>query len=129
MSDNARWLAGMHCLILEDEFLIALDLQEIFEAAGAASVTCLANADNALQALRDGTKFDIAVLDVHLGGATRTSFSVAAALAAKRTPFVFLTGMRRDTTVASGYAHVPVLEKPYRQDLVKQAIRDVLDPK
>lgn len=126
MSDTAHMLSGMRCLILEDEFLIALDLQEIFQAAGAASVTCLADADSALQALRDGTKFDFAVLDVYLGGATRTSFSVAAALAMQRTPFVFLTGTRRDTTVASGYADVPMIEKPYQQKLIIEAIRNVL---
>ena len=31
-------LAGKHCLVLDDEFLIALDIQEILEAAGAAKV-------------------------------------------------------------------------------------------
>ncbi len=126
MSDNVRWLADMHCLVLEDEFLIALDLQQILEAAGAASVTCLADADSALRALSDGAKFDVAVLDVHLGGASRTSFLVAAALTARQTPFMFLTGMRRDTPVASGYAQVPVLEKPYQQAVVLDAIRSLL---
>lgn len=126
LSDNARGLTGIHCLVLEDEFLIALDLQQILEAAGAASVTCLADADAALQALRNGAKFDVAVLDVRLGGATRTSFLVAAALTAHQTPFMFLTGMRRDTPMAPGYAHVPVLEKPYQQAAVLDAIRSLL---
>jgi CheY-like chemotaxis protein len=128
VSENARLLTGMRCLVLEDEFLIALDLQEIFEAAGAASVACLANADAALAALRE-EKFNLAVLDINLGGATRTSFSVAEALAAQKTPFVFLTGMRRDATIASGFTHVPVLEKPYHQETVLEAICSVLDLK
>ena len=129
MSNNERSLAGAHCLVLEDEFLIALDLQEILETAGAAAVTCHADADEALKVLRDGARFDVAVLDVHLGGATRTSFSVAAALTVQKTPFVFLTGARREAAIASGYPHVPVLEKPYQQAQLLEAVRSVLAAK
>jgi CheY-like chemotaxis protein len=118
-------LAGARCLVLEDEFLIALDLQDILEAAGAA-VTCYADADEALRVLREGARFDLAVLDVHLGGATRTSYSVAAALTVQRTPFVFLTGMRRDATIAAEYPQVPILEKPYQHAHVLDAVRNVL---
>jgi DNA-binding response OmpR family regulator len=128
VSENTRLLAGMRCLVVEDEFLIALDLQEIFEAAGAAAVTCLANAEAVLAALRE-EKFNLAILDINLGGATRTSFSVAEALTAQKTPFVFLTGMRRDATMTSGFEHVPLLEKPYQQETVLEAIRNVLDLK
>ena len=34
-------LAGKRCLVLDDEFLIALDIQEILEAAGVAQVVCV----------------------------------------------------------------------------------------
>jgi CheY-like chemotaxis protein len=118
--------AATRCLVLEDEFLIALDLQGIFEAAGAASVTCYATADEAMAALKDGAAFDFAVLDVRLGGADRTSLSVAAELTARKTPFIFLTGMRREGELVSAYRDVPVLEKPYRQDALIEAIRAVL---
>ncbi len=126
MAKTEPLLAGLRCLVLEDEFLIGLDLQDILEAAGTA-VTCHADADEALLILREGARFDLAILDVRLGGATRTSYSVAAALTVQRTPFVFLTGMRRDTTIASGYPQVPVLEKPYQQTHVLDAVRGVLN--
>ena len=126
MATGERLLAGKACLVVEDEFLISLDLQEILELAGAASVTCIGDAEEALACLRAGNRFDVAVLDVNLGGATRDSFSVAATLTVQKTPFVFLTGMQRDAAIASGYAHVPVLEKPYQQHLVLEAIRRVL---
>lgn len=121
-----RSLAGKTCLVVEDEFLIALDLEAILEAAGAASVTCIGNADDALQCLRDGNSFDVAILDVNLGGATRDSFSVAAALTLKKTPFVFLTGMQRDSVILTGYVDVPVVEKPYERSAVLEAIGQVL---
>lgn len=122
MAKTEPLLAGLRCLVLEDEFLIALDLQDILETAGAA-VTCHADADEALRVLRQGARFDLAILDVRLGGATRTSYSVAAALTAQGTPFVFLTGMRRDATIAAEFPRVAVLEKPYQQAQLLEAIR------
>jgi CheY-like chemotaxis protein len=118
--------AGTRCLVLEDEFLIALDLQEILEGAGAASVICLSNVAEALAALDSGAKFDFALLDVHLGGAALTSISVAAALTERKIPFIFLTGMRRDGPQMSAYPDAPILEKPYQQVALLDAIRAIL---
>ena len=118
--------AGTRCLVLEDEFLIALDLQDILEGAGAASVICRSNVAEALAALDSGAKFDFALLDVHLGGATLTSFSVAAALTERKIPFVFLTGMHRDGPQMSAYPDAPMLEKPYQQAELLAAISSIL---
>lgn len=116
---------GWRCLVLEDEFLIALDLQEILAAAGA-EVACFADADAALSALDAGAQFDLALLDVHLGATSRTSSSVAAALAARHTPFIFLTGMHRDSARALTYPDTPLLEKPYQQSELLDAVRAAL---
>lgn len=117
--------AGWRCLVLEDEFLIALDLQDILESAGATEVACFSNSEQAMAALKDGATYDFAVLDVNLGGASRTSLSVAADLTARKTPFIFLTGMRRDAAPTSAY-DAPVLEKPYQQAALLDAIFGVL---
>lgn len=125
MAKTEAFLAGRRCLVLEDEFLIALDLQDMLEQAGA-TVTCVATAEEALGAL-EGPAFDFAVLDVHLGGAARTSLSVAAALAARSTtPFIFLTGLHRGGPQTADYPDAPVLEKPYHQEAVLTAIRSIL---
>lgn len=121
MSD-IQAIAGKRCLVLDDEFLIALDIQQILEAAGASSVTCVSNAADALAALRGEPKFDLAVLDVKLSGATRTSLSVAAVLAEQGTPFVFLTGMRRDEVHAMQFPNAQVVEKPYQAPLLMDAV-------
>jgi CheY-like chemotaxis protein len=78
--NNDPSLAGKHCLVLDDEFLIALDIQQILEAAGAASVKCFGTSRECLDALKAGEKFDLAVLDFKLGDGARNSFSVAALL-------------------------------------------------
>lgn len=129
MSNNKALPAGTRCLVLEDEFLIALDLQDVLEAAGAAKVTCLSNVAEALAALDSDARFDFALLDVHLGGAALTSLSVAAALVDRKIPFIFLTGMRRDGPQMSAYPNAPMLEKPYQQAALLDAICAVLLPK
>src|SRR6185437_12626740 len=42
---------GLHCLVLDDEFLIALDVQHLLETAGAANVTCAGTVKEAMEAL------------------------------------------------------------------------------
>ena len=106
-------LSGKRCLVLDDEFLIALDIQQILELAGAKHVASVASASEAIELLRREPKFDLAVLDVKLGGAEGHSLGVAAMLAKAGTPFVFLTGMRVDNVHAKKFPQAPVVEKPY----------------
>ena len=43
-----KLLIGKRCLVLDDEFLIALDIQQTLEFAGAAHVACVATVAEAL---------------------------------------------------------------------------------
>ena len=119
-------LIGRRCLVLDDEFLIALDIQQTLEFAGAAHVACVATVAEALALLRANPDFDIAVLDVKISGADRNSLGVAALLAAKGTPFVFLTGMRVDDLHAKQFPQAPVVEKPYEAAALLDAVRRAL---
>jgi CheY-like chemotaxis protein len=115
-------LAGKRCLVLDDEFLIALDIQHLLETAGAKTVICAGNADDAMTAIRNGPRFDLAILDVLLSGTTRTSVTVAAALVALATPFVFLTGMHGEDVHTREFPKAPVLHKPYQPPLLLDAV-------
>ena len=115
-------LAGKRFLVVDDELLIALDIEQTLLAAGAASVICLASAEEALASLRGGSRFDGAVLDVLLRGATSASLNVAAALQLQKTPFVFLTGMRGADLRAGEFPAAPVVEKPYQPPLLIDAL-------
>ena len=119
-------VAGKRCLVLDDEFLIALDIQQILESAGAASVVCAGNAADALDAVRRGPRFDLAVLDVKLSGDTGSSITVAAALVEQNTPFVFLTGMRGETEHTRKFPRSPIVDKPYQASALLEALRRVL---
>ena len=121
MTDAAHaFLAGKRCLVLEDEFLIALDIQQTLESAGAA-VTCVGDAEHAFAALR-GARFDLAVLDLKLSGSDSTG--VAALLSERATPFVFLTGMR--PADVRSFPRALVVEKPYQVETLMEALRKAL---
>lgn len=122
MADIEISLTGLRCLVLDDEFLIALDIQQILESAGARDVTCVASVADALAVLQTSEKFDFAVLDVKLNGADRTSLEVASELHRLRVPFILLTGMRADEISTAKYPAAPVVEKPYQAPLLLDAI-------
>jgi len=119
-------LTGKRCLVLDDEFLIALDIQQILELAGAKHVASVATASEALALVRREAKFDLAVLDVKLGGSEDNSVGVARELAKTGTPFVFLTGMRVDNMHAREFPQAPVIEKPYDAVALLDAVQRAL---
>jgi CheY-like chemotaxis protein len=113
-------IAGKRFLVLDDEFLIALDIQQVLEAAGAAAVACTGNAADALNAIKAAQRFDLAVLDFRLAEGTN-SLDVADVLVEAKIPFVFLTGMLGDPELKK-YPNAPVVEKPYDAQLLIDAI-------
>lgn len=119
-------LTGKRCLVLDDEFLIALDIQQILERAGASHVASVASAAEAIGLLRRGPRFDVAVIDVKMDGPERNSFDVAALLGIQRTPFIFLTGMRVDDVHARLFPQAPVIEKPYDANALLKAVHHML---
>lgn len=122
-------IAGKRCLVLDDEFLIALDIQQILEAAGAASVKCFGTSAECLAALNVGEKFDLAVLDFKLSDSARNSLSVATLLTRQGTPFVFVTGMTQKDVRSAEFPDAPVVEKPYEASLLLDAIMRALAPR
>lgn len=125
MTDNDKLLAGKHCLVLDDEFLIALDIEQILKAAGAASVISVSTAAAALAAL-DERRFDLAVLDVKLSDAAGNSMSLAAVLTERNVAVVFVTGLRRDHAQIRRFPAVQVVEKPYQEPVLLEALRRTL---
>ena len=79
----------MRVLIIEDEPMIALDLQDLLEDVGFNVVGVAGKLDKAL-ALIDSTAIDAAIVDANLGGVS--SSPAAVALAALRVPFIVLSG-------------------------------------
>jgi DNA-binding response OmpR family regulator len=96
-------------LIVEDDFLVATLLAEIFESVGWQVVGPVAHLATALDAAA-GEGFDAAVLDVDLGG--QTVYPVAEVLDARRVPFVFVTAYGREA-LPPLFCRRPHLGKPF----------------
>ena len=126
MPKSDSLLSGKRCFVLDDEFLIALDIQQILERAGASHVASVASAAEAIEVLGREPKFDLAVLDVKLGGPERNSLDVAVLLQTQGVPFVFLTGMRIDDVHAKKFPNAPVIEKPYDATALLRVVQQAL---
>src|SRR5262245_51211685 len=76
-------------LIVEDEPIVALEIESLLARAGFAIQGCAGSIEKAL-ALVDDRHCDAAVLDANLRG--RSVGPVAAALQRRGTPFLFVSG-------------------------------------
>lgn len=105
-------LEGQRVLIVEDEFLIALDLEDVVRDAKA-EVVLAATADEALKEL-DRDNVTLAVLDFNL--ARGTSQAVAHRLVREGIPFIFHTAL---SDLPTAFPSAPVVPKPTTsQDLI-----------
>ena len=110
--------AGKRILVLEDEFLLAMEAAETLEELGAIVVGPAHRIDTALALL--GEPIDAALLDVNIGGVS--SRLVAERLAELGVPVIFATGYGAHAGVTAGAA---ILDKPYTREQVKAAMRDI----
>lgn len=110
--DPAALLAGQRILVLDDEFLIGFDVQNVLETAGAASVIYVSTTAEARAAIEAG-QFDLAVLDVLLGRDGAHSLDIAEILTERKIPIVFATGVSGGSFHTERFPDVPVIVKPY----------------
>jgi CheY-like chemotaxis protein len=114
-------LDGKRILVAEDEYLPALELQELIENWGGAVIGPVARLEQALSLMRS-QELDGAVLDVMLG--RDLSFPAADELIATDVPVVFATGY--DISLLPERFHsVPKLAKPYSEKGSFELLRKV----
>ena len=112
----AGLLGGLRILVLEDEFLIAMDVEQICRDAGAADVIIARTLEEAQSAAATG--FDAAIIDMMLEGKSTLSF--AASLRNRGVPFVFASGYSDLGDAATSFPDTIIVGKPYSgDDLVK----------
>ena len=100
---------GRHVLVVEDEYMLALDLRQELEDAGAIVIGPEPSVERALARVASAPRIDAAVLDVNLGD--EKSFSVADELRARNIPFIFASGYG-DDAVATRFPDVTNCSKP-----------------
>lgn len=96
-------------LIVEDEFLIAADLEAQIREDGGKTARLALSIEDAERELRKASDLAGVILDVNVGGAT--SFDLADALVEAGLPFVFFTGYR-SISIPDRFVGVPRIPKP-----------------
>ena len=113
-------LAGRRVLVVEDHFLIALDMELMLRALGARAIDLANSVGDALAAI-ERKQPDIAILDLKLGGKT-TALPIAEALLARTVPFVFVTGYDDFTAMPVSMQKAPIVRKPVPFDALRNAL-------
>ena len=108
----------MKILIVEDEPIIALDLEEIVQSRSNADVLVASNLSEAFEMLDRGV--DFALLDVNLGCPEETSLPLAQRLLRDRVPFCFVSSSL-DRLPAS-FKAVPQINKPFEPREVESVL-------
>lgn len=107
-------MSGSPCniLLVEDEFLIAMDLQAQIEAAGYRVLGPAATVEEGL-VIAEADGVSAAILDMNICGST--SFPIAERLAEKGVPFMFLSG-NDSHRVLDQFSDRTILTKPINYD-------------
>lgn len=112
-------LRGRSVLVVEDQLLIALDLEALLLEQGAAAVRLCGSVDDALRSIRLEQP-DLAILDVNLGDTT--SLPVAAELQRLGIPLIFATGYGNEVDFPSELRSIPLVAKPYCMRTIREAL-------
>jgi len=116
-------LRGRRLLVVEDDYLIAVDLARDLARRGAEVVGPAGSVRDALALVEaEGDRLDGAVLDINVRDGR--VYPVADALAARGVPFVFLTGYDA-RVIPDAYAGVPRCEKPVSSALLSRMLSKV----
>ena len=111
-------------MLLEDEYLIALDAEQNLEALGVKSVRVV-NTLAGAAAIAEAGDVDVAILDLNING--EMSFEVAEMFRKKGIPIVFASGYelrdRFDPDLEGVAVH---LRKPYTAESLKAALEAAL---
>jgi PAS domain S-box-containing protein len=115
-------LAGKRVLLIEDEPLVAMDLESSLQAAGCQVVGPAGTLAHAMSLVAQAD-YDVALVDVNLAG--RPVDEIAAALTQKNRPFAFVTGYGREA-LPRGFRDAVVLNKPFSREQLLASLEVLL---
>jgi CheY-like chemotaxis protein len=99
-------------LVLEDNFIIAMEAEDILRTLGVENVDIATNVAQA-KLLVEEHAFDFALLDVNLG--SETSFEFAQVLVERNTPFGFVSGYGESAMFPGSLRDRPRITKPFNE--------------
>ncbi len=123
MRQDALRVADPAVLIVEDQILIALDLETMLAEEGLSKVATASSVQQAMRQIETSPP-DLAILDINLG--STNSFAIAEELRELGTPFVFATGYGEGAALPDGLSGVPIVRKPYSRTAIVAALASLL---
>ncbi|GGD20953.1 response regulator [Aureimonas glaciei] len=112
-------LGGLRVFLVEDESLVAMQLEDMVEDLGGECVGLAMKLSRALDMLEGIAAIDVAILDVNLGG--DKVYPVAERLRQRAVPIVFATGYGR-AGVDPEWQSCEVVQKPYTMQEIAAAV-------
>lgn len=119
MQDDSQVLKGLRVLIVEDELIIAMDLQCILEEHGCEVLATVSSVGKALDALAT-LQPDVVSLDLNLNG--EPSLPVAEKLRTQGVPFVVTSGYANLVDHSPEFSGIPLVRKPFDTEELLQKL-------
>jgi CheY-like chemotaxis protein len=107
-------------LVVEDDPIIAMDLEDTVLGFGVKTVRVAATVSRALAHIAERAP-DFALLDIGL--VQEKSFAVAERLEALGIPFAFVTGYGADAAIPAAFAQKPRLSKPCTSNALEAILK------
>jgi two-component SAPR family response regulator len=113
-------LAGLRILVVEDEYLPAALIEQILRELRCDIVGPVSNLAAAMAVIQRGG-FDAALLDVNLTG--RAATPAASELAARKVPFILVTGYPGTASDGPVMSSAPRIVKPFTLEQLAEAMQ------
>lgn len=110
-------------LVLEDNLIIAMEVEDMLRIVGVETVDIANSLDQATDAVK-AERYDFALLDVNLGEAM--SFGFARHLKEAGIPFGFVSGYSDTQDFPPDLQHVPLLVKPFDEKAMREFLEKLL---
>ncbi|MFN4272445.1 MAG: response regulator [Aliihoeflea sp.] len=123
MNDHGNELKDIGVFVVEDEALVALNLEDMLADLGCRVIGPAMRLGRAIEFLETAPTPDIAILDVNLAG--EPVFELAERVASRGILIVFATGYGRAGLPESWHCW-PILQKPYTMEDVAGSLKAAL---
>lgn len=121
---NLSEQTSLRFLVVEDETLIAMNLEDMLMDSGHRVEAVCTSVDQALAAIATMRhRIDAVMLDANLGG--QSAAPVADKLRSSGIPFILASGYEREELERIGFGDT-ALRKPYRESELNRAIAQLL---
>jgi DNA-binding response OmpR family regulator len=114
-------LDGLRILVLEDEFLIAMDVEQLCRDYGAVDVVIVRDLTE-IDRQDAVARFDVVIVDLMLGGSSTLDF--ASQLREAGVPFVFASGYSDADEINASFPGTRLVTKPYSGDDLVGAVAE-----